>query len=306
MAFSVRAALCAAAVAATVVTGCRTTAPDSGSADGSGQGKAPQGSALKAVDDLTVKGRSPRTGYSRERFGRSWVDIDHNDCGTRDDILRRDLTQDAVTGGCKVTAGVLDDPYTGRRIHFTRGHSDVDIDHVVALSDAWQKGASQWSRDKRESLANDPLNLLAVDASTNRSKGDGDTATWLPPNKGFRCAYVARQVAVKKKYELRVTRAEKDAMVKVLKGCPDEKLPSAGRPAPPGQDNGGDTGTGRDNGGGKGDGGKGTGGGGKGGGSVTYRNCDAVRAAGKAPLHRGDPGYSGRLDRDGDGVACDK
>lgn len=109
---------------------------------------------------------------------------------------------------------------------FVRGHSKVDIDHVVALSDAWQKGAQQWDRTKRTDLANDPLNLLAVDSSTNRSKGDGDTATWLPAYKPSRCPYVARQVAVKKKYALWVTGAEKDAMKRVLSGCPSQKLPT--------------------------------------------------------------------------------
>ena len=91
--------------------------------------------------------------------------------------------------------------------------------------DAWQKGAAQWPAGKRLAFANDPLNLLAVDAGTNRSKGDGDAATWLPPNKSYRCAYVARQVAVKAKYGLWVTAAERDAMVRVLSTCPGMRLP---------------------------------------------------------------------------------
>jgi len=100
----------------------------------------------------------------------------------------------------------------------------------VALSDAWQKGAQQWSDSKRRAFANDPLNLVAADSSANRQKGDGDTATWLPPNKAYRCDYVAGQVAVKTKYRLWVTQAEKDAMAKVLTACPDQKLPSGGNP----------------------------------------------------------------------------
>ncbi len=98
---------------------------------------------------------------------------------------------------------------------------------MVALSDAWQKGAQQWPAAKRVAFANDPLNLLAVDADTNRSKGDGDAATWLPPNKPFRCAYVARQVAVKRKYKLAVTAAEESAIARVLAKCPGQKLPTA-------------------------------------------------------------------------------
>lgn len=263
-----------------------------------GQGSdaaAPAGSALKAVGDLTVKGRAPKTGYARDQFGSSWVDTDHNGCDTRDDILQRDLTSESFRsddgGDCVVTSGKLDDPYTGKGISFTRGRSTIDIDHVVALSDAWQKGAKYWDRDKRIQVANDPLNLLAVDGPANRGKGDADAATWLPPNKAFRCPYVARQVAVKKKYGLWVTAAEKDAMTEVLRTCPDERLPGSGKPDVPGA---APSGTG----GGSGDDKPGSG-------ATTYPNCAAARKAGAAPLHRGDPGYSRDLDRDGDGVACD-
>ncbi|MFH8370837.1 HNH endonuclease family protein [Streptomyces sp. NPDC018031] len=204
-----------------------------GPADGRGEpgrtggGPAAGGSALTAVGDLTVKGRAPRTGYERAEFGSSWVDTDRNRCGTRDDILKRDLTDVSFRDGdCVVVTGTLtDDPYTGRTVRFVRGRSKVDIDHVVALSDAWQKGARGWDRKRRVAFANDPLNLIAVDASANRRKGDGDTATWLPPNRAYRCAYVARQVAVKRKYGVWVTRAEKDAMVRVLDGCPGTPLP---------------------------------------------------------------------------------
>ena len=184
------------------------------------------------MDSLTVKGRAPKTGYSRERFGTAWADTDSNHCDTRDDILKRDLKDVKFTdGSCKVSHGVLSpDPYGGKDVTFTRGRSLVDIDHLVALSDAWQKGAKYWDASKRIALANDPLNLVASGASANRSKGDGDTATWLPPNKDYRCEYVAGQVAVKKKYGLWVTGAEKAAMKKVLSGCPDQKLPSGGNP----------------------------------------------------------------------------
>ncbi|MFE6893573.1 HNH endonuclease family protein [Streptomyces sp. NPDC057694] len=226
----------AVVLAGVAVTGCKADLDSGGKGNGSGnpgagaQGKA--GSALAAVDSLTVKGRAPKTGYARERFGTAWADTDSNSCDTRDDILKRDLKDVRYTDGkCKVAGGSLSpDPYGGKDITFTRGASKVDIDHLVALSDAWQKGAFKWDPSKRIALANDPLNLLAVDATPNRSKGDGDTATWLPPNKGYRCTYVAAQVAVKKKYGLWVTGAERDAMKKVLTGCPDQKLPSGGNP----------------------------------------------------------------------------
>ncbi|WP_432018310.1 HNH endonuclease family protein [Streptomyces sp. 1222.5] len=209
------------------VTGCKVeqTSGASGPEETGGGG-----AALKAADSLAVKGRAPKTGYDRERFGTAWADTDSNSCDTRDDILKRDLKELRYTGGtCKVTYGLLDpDPYSGKEITYRRGRSQVDIDHVVALSDAWQKGAKYWAPSKRIALANDPLNLIAVDASTNRGKGDGDTATWLPPNKSYRCTYVAAQVAVKKKYGLWVTAAEKTAMKKVLVTCPHQKLPSGG------------------------------------------------------------------------------
>ena len=151
---------------------------------------------------------------------------------TRDDILKRDLEDVRFSRGrCKVSYVVLEsDPYSGKDVTYRRGSSKVDIDHVVALSDAWQKGAKYWDAGKRIALANDPLNLIAVDSSTNRSKGDGDAATWLPPNKSYRCTYVAGQVAVKRKYQLWVTAAEKAAMEKVLRTCPGQKLPSGGNP----------------------------------------------------------------------------
>ncbi|SED22251.1 HNH endonuclease family protein [Streptomyces sp. TLI_105] len=201
--------------------------PGTGTPGDTGGGSAAPGTALAAVDTLTVKGRAPKTGYEREKFGRAWVDVDGNGCGTRDDVLKRDLTGVRFTDGhCKVASGTLtDDPYTGTTVRYVRGRSKVDIDHVVALSDAWQKGAQTWDGETRRRFANDPLNLLAVDAATNRRKSDGDAATWLPPNRAYRCAYVARQIAVKKKYGVWVTAGERDAMKRVLDTCPQQRLP---------------------------------------------------------------------------------
>ncbi|RRQ08713.1 HNH endonuclease [Corynebacterium bovis] len=172
---------------------------------------------------LPVKGRAPKTGYTREQFGPSWDDVDRNGCDTRNDILARDLRDIVLSGRCKVMSGTLDDPYTGTTIPFVRGRqtsSAVQIDHVVALSDAWQKGAQQLDPVRRTELANDPLNLLAVDGPSNTAKGAGDAATWLPPNTAFRCRYVATQVQVKAKYGLWVTAAERDAVDRELGRCP--------------------------------------------------------------------------------------
>lgn len=178
-----------------------------------------------------MKGRAAKTGYSRAAFGSPWADVDHNGCDTRDDILRRDLVSVVVapgTRGCQVTSGILHDPYTGASIGFRRGPNSavIQIDHVVALSNAWQTGAAAWSAGRRLAYANDPLVLLAVSGAQNQAKGDADAATWLPQRAGYRCDYVARQVAIKLRYRLWVTPAEHKAISRVLATCPGRLLPS--------------------------------------------------------------------------------
>jgi hypothetical protein len=266
-----------------------------------------KGTALAGLAALLVKGRAPMTGYARSQFGQAWSDdndqpFGHNGCDTRNDILRRDLKTIVVkagTAGCVALSGRLDDPYTAMVIAFRRGESTstrVQIDHVVALGDAWRSGAQQLSATQRLGLANDPLNLLAVDGPANLQKSDSDAASWLPANKAFRCTYVARQVAVKRKWRLWVTAAEQATVSAVLATCPDQPLPAEpgalGRiavrtsasasskaiPAPVLSATSSGT---------------------------YYANCSAVRSAGRAPLHRGQVGYRPALDRDGDGVACE-
>ena len=255
------------------------------------QGTAPIGSdeaseALRILNTLPVKGRAPKTGYSRAQFGDAWSDIDHNGCDTRNDILNRDLTakQHKNPRGCVVISGILNDPYTGKVINFMRGKDtseQVQIDHVVALSDAWQSGAQEISAQERLQLANDPENLLAVDGPANQQKSDSDAATWLPANASFRCSYVARQIRVKAKYHLWVKPAEKEAMINVLTPCagaaakpapvPQVDTPPAQNPAP----------------------------------ALAFQTCADARAAGYRNMHRSAPGYSEHLDRDGDGIACE-
>jgi len=200
-----------------VFTGETVTAADTSVTEGQ--------TALAVLATLEVKGRAPKTGYDRDEFGQRWLDVDRNGCDTRNDTLARDLTEIERSGPCTVMTGTLADPFTGEPIDFERGaytSAEVQIDHVVALSDAWQKGAQEFTEDERATFANDPLNLLAVSGPANMQKGDGDAATWLPRNKAFRCAYVARQVSVKATYGLWVTQAEHDAMAAVLAACPDE------------------------------------------------------------------------------------
>lgn len=183
--------------------------------------------ATVALETLEAKGRAPKTGYAREQFGAGWAEVDG--CDMRQFILQRDLEPEVLdTDDCTVLSGTLNDPYTGKTIQFQRGtgtSNKVQIDHVVALSNAWQTGAQQLDVSVRTEFANDPLNLLAVDGPTNQKKSDADAATWLPPNKAYRCRYVARQIAVKAKYHLWVTPAEHDAMANILTTCPNQQLP---------------------------------------------------------------------------------
>lgn len=281
--------------------------------------------ATKAIDllaTLPIKGRAPKTGYDRALFGQAWADVDRNGCDTRNDTLKRDLTGIKYTNSvpCKVQSGALADPYTGTSINFLRGaatSSAVQIDHVVALSDAWQKGAQQLTTEQRTAFANDPLNLQSTDGPTNMKKGDGDAATWLPPNKGFRCEYVARQISVKATYSLWVTQAEHDTMARILADCngqlapTNQQAPVAPAPAPapepapaaapvapapvpvapapapvvpapvaPAPAPAAPA-------------------------AVYYANCTAAKAAGAAPIYAGQAGYRPALDRDSDGMACE-
>ena len=267
-------------------TATSATTPESGAATAGRQDAQPVlvGTAAAAVASLRVQGRGPKTGYFRDQFGQAWADVDRNGCDTRNDVLTRDLTAVVYRPGtrdCVVVAGTLADPYTGQTLTFSKDRAaDVQIDHVVALSDAWQKGAAQWSAATRLAFANDPLNLLAADGSANLSKSDADAASWLPPNKPFRCAYVARQIAVKKTYDVSVTSAERDAFVRILQSCPAEPLPTGGSPGPtpppPSRP------------------------------AATYGTCTQARAAGAGPFYRGQPGYVATQDGDGDGVACER
>lgn len=193
---------------------------------------AASGDAAEALEKIPVKGRAPKTGdtkFERSLFGDGWES--QAGCDVRNIILRRDLTNiQTDEEGCKIVSGQLNDPYTGKTVMFTRGSEtsdDVQIDHVVALSNAWQTGAQALTYEQRVQFANDPLELLAVDGLTNQQKSDADAATWLPPNKAFRCQFIARQIAIKAKYQLWVTDPEKKAMVQVLSTCPGQALPTS-------------------------------------------------------------------------------
>ncbi|UBH24368.1 DUF1524 domain-containing protein [Micrococcus porci] len=271
---------------------------------------AADGTALAALQSLPVKGRAPKTGYSREQFGPAWADVDRNGCDTRNDVLRRDLADvvlKAGTNGCVVLSGTLHGPYTGEVIAFQRGpgtSTAVQIDHVVSLSDAWQKGAQGLSAGRRAAFGNDPLNLLAVQGSVNQSKSDGDAATWLPPLRSARCPMVARQIAVKARYGLWVTPAERDAMARVLRECPGQGLPAEGGPVDPSPETAAEptpqapaptvqapapapAAP-------------------AGGADPSFSSCRKAKAAGYGPYVQGvDPEYAWYRDGDGDGMNCE-
>ncbi|KLU09350.1 hypothetical protein ABL57_12920 [Kocuria sp. SM24M-10] len=290
--------------------------------------------ALTALNGLTVAARGTMSDYDREGLFGGWIDADGDCEDTRQEILNRDLDDVVSADGCTVDSGVLaPDPYTATTIDFVRGpatSSDVQIDHVVSLGNAWVTGARNLSPDERVELANDPLNLLAVDGPTNQAKSDKAADAWLPPNVDFRCEFVAIQIAVKAKYDLWVTAPEKTAMTEVLADCAGEELPTgavladiaatapveeAPEPAPvqeapvqqvpepepvpaapepvapepepapvapaPDPEPAAPAAP------------------------AAFANCTEARAAGAAPLHVGSPGYAPKLDRDGDGVACE-
>ncbi len=182
--------------------------------------------ARDVLEKLEVKGRAPKTGYSRDKFYDTWPS--ENGCNLRQRILKRDFGEQAVLDkdNCTVIAGKIYEPYLGVWMDFKEKSEiskGLQIDHIVALSDAWQKGAQYKDKDTRFKIATDPLNLIAADASENMKKSDGDAATWLPKNKSFRCQYIARQISVKYKYGLWVSSSEKDAMVRVLNSCTEER-----------------------------------------------------------------------------------
>ena len=256
---------------------------------------AAKGDVAGILETLPVKGRAPKVGYDRDLFPH-WLD-GPSGCPADVDAVKAAASVE-LAGTCKIAAASLTDPYTGDALSWSGSRAGVvDVDHVVALGDAWQKGAQAWDAGKRARFANDPLNLAAVSASANRAKGDGDAATWLPPRKAYRCQYVARQVRVKAAYGLWVTQAEKDAIVRVLGSCdgsgptraptpnrtpkrtvapsPSRTTPDAPEPATRNE-------------------------------PAVPATCKAAKAAGLGPYTRGvDPEYEQFNDRDGDGIVCE-
>ena len=186
--------------------------------------------ALSVAQALPVRGRASSSNYSRDAFGSAWKDVDRNGCDTRNDILQRDFTTSVLkpgTGDCKVIGGTWTDPYSNESYTFTEAPSGAQVDHVVSLKNAWEMGADMWDDQMRVEYANDPLNLRVTIASLNQQKSDSNAASWLPPYKPGRCSFIATQVAVKAKWGLYVTAAEKEVFVSILSKpeCQKTKLP---------------------------------------------------------------------------------
>ena len=204
---------------------------------------------VATLDEIPSTTENPPTEYRREEgFGKAWLDVDGNYCDTRNDILGLQLTDieyvpvDQAPSRCRratVATGILDDPYSGRRIEFTRENpTAVQIDHLVPLSWAWQNGAWKWTPEERISFANDPENLLAVDGATNQSKGNKGPSRWLPDNEGFRCEYAERFTNMVATHDLSLPNDDRAALTSILSDCESGAVPSLD-PSGQGQSGGG-------------------------------------------------------------------
>ncbi|WP_103511664.1 HNH endonuclease family protein [Streptomyces sp. SM13] len=168
------------------------------------------------LGQLTVGAEGSSSGYSRDKFPH-WI-TQSGACNTREVVLKRDGTNVQQNSSCAAVSGSWYSPYDGAT---WSAASDVDIDHMVPLAEAWRSGASSWTTAQRQAFANDLTRpqLIAVTDNVNQSKGDKDPAEWMPPSSSYKCTYVRAWVHVKKHYNLRVDSAEKSALQSALNGC---------------------------------------------------------------------------------------
>ncbi|MEV1018956.1 HNH endonuclease family protein [Streptomyces sp. NPDC050264] len=168
------------------------------------------------LSELTVKTEGSSDGYSRDKFPH-WI-TQSGTCNTREVVLKRDGTNVQTGSDCAATSGSWYSAYDGAT---WTASGDVDIDHVVPLSEAWKSGAGSWTTAQRQSFANDLTRpqLIAVTDNVNQSKGDQDPAEWMPPRAAYACTYLRMYVQVKHYYDLSVDSAEKSAIQSKLSGC---------------------------------------------------------------------------------------
>jgi len=208
----------AAAATLSLITACDGVSVATGAGPGVTTGSTSSGSAGSAeaqLDKLTVAKAGSMKGYSREKFPH-WRSTGSN-CDVRDSVLKRDGTKVKLSG-CNVVAGTWKSIYDGKTL---TAPTQVDIDHLVPLANAWRSGASAWTTAQREDFANDldDPQLIAVSASSNRSKGDQDPSTWKPADSSSWCEYAEDWIAVKTHWKLTVTTAEKPALADMLEKC---------------------------------------------------------------------------------------
>ncbi|MDX2992579.1 HNH endonuclease family protein [Streptomyces scabiei] len=157
-----------------------------------------------------------RTGYDRDLFNH-WITISGT-CNTRETVLKRDGTNVVTSSACAATSGSWYSPYDGAT---WTAASDLDIDHLVPLAEAWDSGADGWTSAQRQNFANDLTRpqLIAVTDNVNQAKSDQDPAEWMPSRTAYRCTYVRAWVQVKYYYDLSVDSAEKSALTSYLASC---------------------------------------------------------------------------------------
>lgn len=241
---------------------------------------------LKMTRDLTL-GREVRRGYARSKFSH-WADADRDGCNTRYEVLIQEArVKPSVGAGCFLTGGRWFSYYDAQR---TANPSLFDVDHMVPLAEAWDSGARRWNAGTRKRFANDlgdRRSLVAVSASSNRSKSDGDPAEWMP-RPAVRCQYVREYVAVKTRWRLAVDRPEKRALLRVVRGCRNtfvrvRHAKVVNRSTSGGGSTGGNEGL-----------------------DPKFDYCYQAKEAGYGPYYQSkDPEYDWYVDADGDGVVCE-
>lgn len=253
--------------------------------------------AIKASAVLkTLRVATERTsGYNRDYF-HHWIDADHDRCDTRREVLYAEaIARPSVYGSCSFSGGRWFSAYDGIT---QTDPSTFDIDHFVPLAEAWGSGAWRWSYTTRETYANDlgyAGSLIAVSASSNRSKSDRDPAEWLPLRWDYRCTYASTWIAVKYRWGLSVDRAEKLALRSLVSSCGNPRItlpPKASVTIDPVETGGGSGGTGGSSGGGSLD--------------PRFGTCTEAKSYGYGPYVRGvDPEYDWYRDGDSDGTVCE-
>lgn len=186
-------------------------------------------SAFEVLQEITVVEDHPMNEYDRESFApNGWIDANSSGCTTREDILARDLNETSIAlDSCTVEYGQTVGAYSGEQIEHVQGSSEVDIEHVVAIGQAWRNGAHAWDETTRQEFYQDQENLIAVGSSQNQSKSDQDASEYLPPNQGVHCEFAATTVYIKDKYDLAMNATEHNVIAGILSDAACEGTPAA-------------------------------------------------------------------------------